>query len=108
MTGQRRRDPRGWPWRRRSPATGTWTASAVAEATALFIAGSGAAGYATRRDLTATARPSFWAGRTAVTDQCSGQCGSPARSHGLGGDRGWELNVSPRSYLLEVPCECHR
>jgi len=29
----------------------------------------GAAGYATRRDLTAIARASFWAGRTAVTDQ---------------------------------------
>ena len=44
-------------------------ASAVGEATALFIAGFGAAGYATRRDLTAIARASFWAGRTAVTDQ---------------------------------------
>ena len=42
-------------------------ASAVAEATALFTAGSGAAGYAARRDLTAIARASFWAGRTAVT-----------------------------------------
>jgi hypothetical protein len=41
----------------------------VAEATALFIAGSGAAGYGARRDLTAVARASFWAGRTAVTDQ---------------------------------------
>jgi FtsH-binding integral membrane protein len=30
-------------------------------ATALFIAGTGAAGYATRRDLTAIARASFWA-----------------------------------------------
>ena len=30
-------------------------------ATALFIAGFGAAGYATRRDLTAVARVSFWA-----------------------------------------------
>jgi uncharacterized protein len=30
-------------------------------ATALFIAGFGAAGYATRRDLTAIARASFWA-----------------------------------------------
>jgi uncharacterized protein len=30
-------------------------------ATALFIAGFGAAGYATRRDLTAVARASFWA-----------------------------------------------
>jgi FtsH-binding integral membrane protein len=30
-------------------------------ATALFIAGFGAAGYATRRDLTALARASFWA-----------------------------------------------
>ena len=30
-------------------------------ATALFIAGFGAAGYATRRDLTALARISFWA-----------------------------------------------
>ena len=30
-------------------------------ATALFIAGFGAAGYATRRDLTAIARVSFWA-----------------------------------------------
>jgi FtsH-binding integral membrane protein len=30
-------------------------------ATALFIAGFGAAGYATRRDLTALARVSFWA-----------------------------------------------
>jgi FtsH-binding integral membrane protein len=30
-------------------------------ATALFIAGSGAAGYATRRDLTAIARAGFWA-----------------------------------------------
>ena len=30
-------------------------------ATALFIAGLGAAGYATRRDLTAIARVSFWA-----------------------------------------------
>jgi FtsH-binding integral membrane protein len=30
-------------------------------ATALFIAGVGAAGYATRRDLTAVARVSFWA-----------------------------------------------
>ena len=40
------------------------------EATALFIAGSGAAGYAARRDLTAIARASFRAGgRTAVTDQ---------------------------------------
>jgi modulator of FtsH protease len=29
-------------------------------ATALFIAGSGAAGYATRRDLTAIARAGFW------------------------------------------------
>jgi len=44
-------------------------ASAVGEATALFIAGFGAAGYATRRDLTAIARASFWVGRTAVTDQ---------------------------------------
>jgi len=41
----------------------------VGEATALFIAGFGAAGYATRRDRTAIARASFWAGRTAVTDQ---------------------------------------
>ncbi len=41
----------------------------MAEATALFIAGYGAAGYAARRDLTAIARASFWAGRTAVTDQ---------------------------------------
>ena len=39
------------------------------EATALFIAGAGAAGCATRRGLTAIARASFWAGRTAVTDQ---------------------------------------
>ena len=39
------------------------------EATALFIAGFGAAGYATWRDLTAVARASFWVGRTAVTDQ---------------------------------------
>ena len=30
-------------------------------ATALFIAGFGAAGYATRRDLTAIARAGFWA-----------------------------------------------
>ena len=30
-------------------------------ATALFIAGFGAAGYATRRDLTAIARVCFWA-----------------------------------------------
>jgi uncharacterized protein len=30
-------------------------------ATALFIAGFGAAGYATRRDLSAVARVSFWA-----------------------------------------------
>jgi uncharacterized protein len=35
-----------------------WEAGA---ATALFIAGFGAAGYATRRDLTALARVSFWA-----------------------------------------------
>ena len=41
----------------------------MGEATALFIARSGAAGYATRRDLTAITRASFWAGRTAVTDQ---------------------------------------
>jgi hypothetical protein len=41
----------------------------VGEATALFIAGVGAAGYATRRDLTAIAQASFWTGRTAVTDQ---------------------------------------
>jgi hypothetical protein len=39
------------------------------EATALFLAGSGEAGDATGRDLTAIARASFWAGRTAVTDQ---------------------------------------
>jgi hypothetical protein len=43
--------------------------SAVGEATALFIAGFGAAGYATRRDLTVIARAGFWVGRTAVTDQ---------------------------------------
>jgi FtsH-binding integral membrane protein len=34
---------------------------AAGGATALFIAGFGAAGYATRRDLTAIARVSFWA-----------------------------------------------
>jgi uncharacterized protein len=33
----------------------------AAGATALFIAGFGAAGYATRRDLTAVARVAFWA-----------------------------------------------
>lgn len=33
---------------------------AAGGATALFIAGFGAAGYATRRDLTALARLSFW------------------------------------------------
>ena len=33
----------------------------------------------------------------AVTDQGPGQGGSQARSHGLGGDRGRELNMSPRS-----------
>ena len=32
------------------------------EATALFVAGFGAAGYATWRDLTAVARASFWSG----------------------------------------------
>ncbi len=40
------------------------------EATALFIAGSGATGYATRRGLTAIARASFWGranGRVAMT-----------------------------------------
>jgi hypothetical protein len=78
----------------------------VREATALFIAGFGAAGYATRRDLTAIARASFSVGRTAGPG--SGQGGSQARSHGLGGDRGWELNMSRRSYTQEVPCECHR
>jgi Inhibitor of apoptosis-promoting Bax1 len=36
-------------------------AGAAARATALFIAGFGAAGYATRRDLTAVARVAFWA-----------------------------------------------
>ena len=48
---------------------GSMDPRALREATALFIAGLGAAGYATRRDLTAIARASFWAGRTAVTDQ---------------------------------------
>jgi uncharacterized protein len=37
---------------------GLWAAGG---ATALFVAGFGAAGYATRRDLTAIARVSFWA-----------------------------------------------
>ncbi len=78
------------------------------EATALFIAGFGAAGYTTRHDLTAIARASFWAGRNGRDGPGSGQGGSRARSHGPGGDRGWELNMSPRSYMQEVSCECRR
>ena len=37
------------------------TTSQAGGATALFIAGFGAAGYATRRDLSAIARVCFWA-----------------------------------------------
>ena len=69
MTGQRRRDPRAGRGANDRLLREHGPASAVGEATALFIAGSGAAGYATRRDLTAIARARFWAGRTAVPDQ---------------------------------------
>jgi hypothetical protein len=48
---------------------GSMDPRALRGATALFIAGSGAAGYATRRDLTAIARASVWVGRTPVTGQ---------------------------------------
>ena len=79
----------------------------MAEATAPFIVGSGAAGYATRRDLTAIARASFWAERTAVTDQ--GPARVVHRRDRMASGRPWmELNMSPRSYMQEVPCECHR
>ena len=56
-------------------------------------------------DLAAGLLAVHWPGRDGPG---SGQCGSQARSHGLGGDHGWELNMSPRSYMQEVPCECRR
>ena len=53
----------GWRWRRRWPTTRTRTQALWQSggATALFIAGFGAAGYATRRDLSALARICFFA-----------------------------------------------
>ncbi len=42
-------------------AAGAWLGRDLTGATALFIAGFGAAGYATRRDLAPLARLCFWA-----------------------------------------------
>ena len=59
-----RRPGREWEPRRRSRTTRRPTRSRCgrrAAATALFIAGFGAAGYATRRDLSGLARVCFWA-----------------------------------------------
>jgi modulator of FtsH protease len=55
---------RRWDTWRPRPRSSRWDPQALWQAggaTALFIAGFGAAGYATRRDLTPIARASFWA-----------------------------------------------